>query len=230
MGNDDTADYYYTNVTKLKSGFKFDVISKINNYKQSFEISMQGRFNIENALVAITLAKKLNVDDESIQNALLKTVVKGRMNVFEKDGITVIVDHAHNKLSYTKLYESLKLDYPNRRIISVGGCMGEKAFNRRKEFGTIVGENSDYVYLTSTDPQFENPEDICKDIALYIEDKNKYEIITDRKTAVETAIANAKSGDVIVLLGKAEAQFIRIKGIPEKYESDLLIAKRMLKI
>lgn len=229
VGTDDTADYYYNNVKKLKSGFKFDVICKAKDYKQNFEISMQGRFNIENALVAITLAKELNVDDESIKNALLKTVVKGRMNVFEKNGITVIVDHAHNKLSYTKLYESLKLDYPNRRIISVGGCMGEKAFNRRKEFGTIVGGNSDYVYLTSTDPQFENPEDICKDIALYIEDKNKYEIITDRKTAVETAIANAKSGDVVVLLGKAEAQFIRIKGIPEKYESDLLIAKRMLK-
>ena len=230
IGTDDTADYYYTNVTKLKSGFKFDVISKADNYKQTFEITMQGRFNIENALVAITLAKKLNVDDESIKNALLKTVVKGRMNVFEKDGITVIVDHAHNKLSYTKLYESLKLDYPNRRIVSVGGCMGGKAFNRRKEFGTIVGGNSDYVYLTSTDPQFENPEDICKDIALHIEDKTKYEIITDRKTAVETAISNAKPGDVVVLLGKSEAQFIRIKGVPEKYESDLLIAKRMLKI
>ncbi len=228
-GTDETADFYYANVEKTKQGFKFDAISKADNYKQNFEINIPGRFNIENALVAITLAKKLKIDDESIRRGLIKTVVKGRMNVFEKNGVTVIVDYAHNKLSYTKLYESLKLDYPNRRIVSVGGCVGGKAYNRRGEFGTIVGENSDYVYLTAVDPQFEKVEDICKDIALYIKDTNKYEIIPDRKTAVEKAISNAKSGDVIVLIGKGEEEYQKINGISEKYESDLAIAKRMLK-
>lgn len=229
-GTDESATYYYTNVIKTKLGFEFDVISKIDNYKQKFKINIPGRFNIENAVVAITLAKKIGIDDESIKNGLLKTVVKGRMNVFEKNGITVIVDYAHNKLSYTKLYESLKLDYPNRRIVSVGGCVGGKAYNRRKEFGTIVGGNSDYVYLTAVDPQFENVEDICKDIALYIEDKNKYEIVTDREKAVEKAITNAKSGDVVVLVGKGEEEYQKINGVSEKYESDLAIAKRLLKI
>lgn len=229
-GTDETATYYYTNVVKTKLGFEFDAISKIDNYKQRFEINIPGRFNIENALVAITVAKKLGVDDESIKRGLLKTVVKGRMNVFEKDGITVIVDYAHNKLSYTKLYESLKLDYPNRKIISVGGCVGGKAYNRRREFGTIVGGNSDYVYLTAVDPQFEKVENICKDIALYIEDKSKYEIIADRKTAVEKAISNAKAGDVVVLVGKGEEEYQKVNGISEKYESDLAIAKRMLQI
>lgn len=229
-GTDDTADYYYTNVVKTDLGFTFDVISKKDNYKQNFEIKIPGRFNIENALAAVTLSKKLNIDDESIKNGLLKTVVKGRMNVFNKDGITVIVDYAHNKLSYTKLYESLKQDYPNRRIISVGGCVGGKAFNRREEFGTIVGGASDYVYITSVDPQFEDPESICKDIALYIEDKSKYEIITDRKIAVEKAITEAKPGDVIVLVGKGEEEYQKINGVSTKYESDLAIAKRILKI
>ncbi len=229
-GTDETADYYYSNVEKTKLGFKFNAISKANNYNQKFEINIPGRFNIENALVAITLAKQLGVDDDSIRLGLLKTVVKGRMNVFEKNGITVIVDYAHNKLSYTKLYESLKLDYPNRRIVSVGGCVGGKAYNRREEFGKIVGGNSDYVYLTAVDPQYEKVEDICRDIALYIDDKSKYEIIPDRKTAVEKAITSAKEGDVVVLVGKGEEEYQKINGISEKYESDLAIAKRMLKI
>lgn len=229
-GLDKTADYYYTNVEKTNLGFKFDVISDSYGYNQRFEINMPGRFNIENALVSITLAKQLGVDDESIRNGLLKTVVKGRMNVFEKNGITVIVDYAHNGLSYTKLYESLKLDYPNRRIVSLGGCVGGKAYNRREEFGRIVGGNSDYVYLTAVDPQYERIEDICKDIALHITDKNKYEIIPDRKTAVEKAIINAKPGDVVVLIGKGEEEYQKINGISEKYESDLAIAKRILQI
>lgn len=229
-GTDESADYYYANVIKTKFGFKFDVINKKDNYKQNFEISIPGRFNIENALVAVILAKKLGVNDETIRKGLLRTVVKGRMNVFEKDGITVIVDYAHNKLSYTKLYESLKLDYSNRRIVSVGGCVGGKAFNRREEFGRIVGGNSDYLYLTAVDPQYEKVEDICKDIALYIEDKTKFEVIADRKKAVETAILSAKAGDVVVLVGKGEEEYQKVNGISEKYESDLAIVKRMLKI
>lgn len=229
-GIDKTADYYYTNVEKTNLGFKFDVISDTYGYNQKFEINMPGRFNIENALVSITLAKQLGVDDESIRNGLMKTVVKGRMNVFEKNGITVIVDYAHNGLSYTKLYESLKLDYPNHRIVSLGGCVGGKAYNRREEFGRIVGGNSDFVYLTAVDPQYEKIEDICKDIAIHITDKNKYKIIPDRKTAVETAILNAKPGDVVVLIGKGEEEYQKINGISEKYESDLAIAKRILQI
>lgn len=229
-GTDDNADYYYCDVEKINGGFTFKVRSKVDNYEQTYTINMPGRFNIENALASIVVAKKIGVDDESIRSGLINTIVRGRMNVFEKDGVTVIVDYAHNGLSYAKLYESIKLDYPGRRIVSVGGCVGGKAYNRRGDFGRIVGGNSDYVYLTAVDPQYEKVEDICKDIALYIEDKNKYEIITDRKTAVEKALTSAKPGDVVVLVGKGEEEYQKVNGICEKYESDLAIAKRLLKI
>jgi UDP-N-acetylmuramyl-tripeptide synthetase len=226
-GTDETADYYYDNVVKVDNGFSFDVKSK--GYINKFSIKMQGRFNIENALAAITMAKVLGVDDESIQNGLINTTVDGRMNVYEKDGITVIVDYAHNLLSFTKLYESLKLDYPNRRIISVGGGPGGKAYGRRKDFGIVVGGNSDYCYLTAEDPQFEEIKDICMDIATYI-DSNKYEIIEDRTIAVETAIKNAKSGDVVVLLAKGEETYQKVRGEFTPYESDLAIVKRLFGI
>lgn len=229
-GTDDTADYYYENVEKTESGFKFDAVSKVDNYRQNFEINILGRFNIENALAAITILKKIGIDDESIKRGLLKTSVNGRMNIFEKNGITVIVDYAHNALSYKTLYESIKLDFPNRRIVSVGGSHGSKSYNRRKAFAEFVAGNSDYVYLTALDPQDEKVEDICKDIMLYIEDKEKCETIPDRKTAVETAIQNAKPGDVVVLVGKGEEDYQKVHGGLEKYESDIAIAKRMLKI
>lgn len=229
-GTDSSADYYFENVERTKSGFKFDAVSKVDNYRQNFEINILGRFNIENALAAITMSKKLGVDDQSIKNGLLKTSVQGRMNVIEKDGITVIIDYAHNELSYRKLYESIKLDYPNRRIVSVGGSHGSKAYNRRKAFGEIVVGNSDYVYLSALDPQDEDVETICKDILLYVEDKSKCEIVLDRKDAVEKAIANAKPGDVIVLVGKGEENYQKVHGGLEKYETDMAITKRMLKI
>ena len=138
------------------------------------------------------------------------------------------MDYAHNGYSFKKLYESIKIDYPDRKIISVGGMVGGKAFNRREEFGKIVGDNSDYIYLTANDPQFEDVRDICQDIAKFINKKDKYEIITDRKEAVKKAIINSKKGDVVVLLAKGGEQYIKIKNENVKYEGDLTIARNVL--
>ena len=221
-GTDDKADYYISNIHKEGIYTVFDVNSK--EYKKTFKTNMQGRFNVENALAAIVVAKQLGVNDDDIAYGIENTEVKGRMNVFEKDGITIIVDYAHNKLSFTKLYESLVLDYPNRKIISVGGGPGGKAYARRKDFGEIVGKHSNYVYLTAEDPQFEEVKDICNDIASYIE-KGKYEIVEDRKEAVLKALHSAKSGDVVVLLAKGEETYQKVKGVFTPYESDLKLTE-----
>lgn len=225
-GTDNNADYYVSNIRKEGIYTIFDVNSK--EYNKTFKTNMQGRFNVENALAAIVVAKQIGVSDENIAYGIENTEVKGRMNVFEKDGITVIVDYAHNKLSFTKLYESLVLDYEGRRIISVGGGPGGKAYARRKDFGEIVGKYSDYIYLTAEDPQFENVEDICKDIASYIE-KDKYEIIEDRKEAVLKALNSANPGDVVVLLAKGEETYQKVKGVFTPYESDLKLTEEWVK-
>ena len=230
FGSNNDADYYVTEIIKEENGFSFVVKNDELRYSKVFNIKMQGRFNIENALAAISVCKMLNIDDEIIQKGLLKTKVPGRMTIYEKSGITVIIDYAHNKLSFEKLYESLKTDYPNRRIISVGGTVGGKAYNRREEFGKIVGQASDYIYLTADDPQFEKTEDICKDIGKYIDDKSKFEIIKDRKRAINKAITNSRSGDVIVLLSKGTDEYQRIKNKDVPYESDVKIVEKKLKI
>jgi len=221
-----TADYYVDNVEKQDKGFKF-VVHNGENSKE-YKISIAGRFNVENALAAIVVAKSYNIPDEYIERGLMKTEVQGRMNVYEKDGVTVIVDYAHNKLSFTKFFEALKLDYPGRRIITVAGGPGGKAYARRKDLGEIAGDASDYMYLTEEDPQFEETVDICRDIATYV--KCPYEIIESRKEAVETAIKNAKPGDVVALLAKGEEDYIKIRGTFVPYESDVKIVKRLFGI
>lgn len=229
FGTDSEADYYVKNVVKEETGFSFMVLNDKQRYSREFKIELSGRFNVENAVAAIAMSKMLDIDDDIIQKGLLKTEIPGRMNIYEKDGRTIIIDYAHNALSFKKLYESLKLDYPDRRIISVGGVVGGKAYNRRKEFGKIVGQGSDYIYLTADDPQFEEVEDICNDIGKYIDDKTKYEIVVDRKKAINKAINNSKVGDIIVLLSKGTDEYQRIKNKEVPYESDVKIVKKKLK-
>ncbi|MBQ8044460.1 MAG: UDP-N-acetylmuramoyl-L-alanyl-D-glutamate--2,6-diaminopimelate ligase [Clostridia bacterium] len=220
------ADYYVDNIEKLEHGFKFTVHHGENS--REYRISMQGRFNVENALAAIVVARAYNIPEECIERGLMMTEVQGRMNVYEKDGITVIVDYAHNKLSFTKFFDALKLDYPGRRIITVAGGPGGKAYARRKDLGEIAGAVSSYMYLTEEDPQFEETINICRDIAEYV--KCPYEIIPDRKEAVETAIKNAKSGDIVALLAKGEEDYIKRRGVFVPYESDVNIVKRLFGI
>ncbi len=228
-GTDERADYWVSDIQKEEIGFSFVVHGK-DGYEKALKISMAGRFNVENALAAFCAAKALGVDEKSIEEGLFTSEVKGRMNLFEKDGVTVIVDYAHNHLSFSKLYESLKLDYPGRRIVVVVGAPGGKNFHRRREIAQLSGQYADYMILTAEDPGFENVTDICKDIASYLEPYGTpYEIIEDRAAAVEKSILQAQKGDVIILAAKGEEVYQKVRGGFEPYESDLVIAQRCMK-
>lgn len=226
---DDDDCWILQDIQKEEQGFTFTTSHGLA--QDSWRIRMAGRFNVENALAAILAAKALGVDDQSIREGLLQNEVQGRMNLFEKDGVTVLVDYAHNFLSFQKLYESLKADYPGQRIVVVVGCPGGKAQLRRRDIGTLSGQNADYLYLTAEDPQFEDVRSICEEIASFVKPYGTpYEIIEDRAQAVEKAITTAQKGDVIVLAAKGEEVYQKVRGEYVYYESDLAIAKRLLSV
>lgn len=226
---DDDDCWILRDIQKEEQGFTFTTSHGLA--QDSWRIRMAGRFNVENALAAILAAKALGVDDQSIREGLLQNEVQGRMNLFEKDGVTVLVDYAHNFLSFQKMYESLKADYPGQRIVVVVGCPGGKAQLRRRDIGTLSGQNADYLYLTAEDPQFEDVRSICEEIASFVKPYGTpYEIIEDRAQAVEKAITTAQKGDVIVLAAKGEEVYQKVRGEYVYYESDLAIAKRLLSV
>lgn len=224
VNDNKSADYYITSIKATKEGY----ISKMNYLNQETEIetSILGRFNVENALAAFIVGKLLNIDEKNIKDGIFNTKVPGRMNIFEKDNVKVIVDYAHNFLSFTKFFETIKLDFPNSRIITVAGGPGGKALKRREDLGKIASQSSDYMYLTAEDPAFEEVKDICEDIAKHV--TCDYEIVVDRKEAIEKAIKNAKSGDIIAVLAKGEELYQKVKGQYEPYESDIAIVKRLM--
>ncbi|MDR0299419.1 MAG: UDP-N-acetylmuramoyl-L-alanyl-D-glutamate--2,6-diaminopimelate ligase [Streptococcaceae bacterium] len=221
----DRADFYYTDVKRKGSILSFKVVSQ--DGAEDFAISTLGLFNVENATAAVAQAKLLGISSEAIRTGLLKTQIPGRMNIFENKGVTVVVDYAHNLMSFTALFKSLRHDFPTEKIISVGGGPGEKAYQRRKDFADVVGKYSDYIYLTAEDPQFEDPQKICEEIASYMPDAH-YEIIVDRTEAVTRAIQSAKSGEIVVLLAKGTEAFQKVRGVWEPYLSDVTLAQNLL--
>ncbi len=221
-------DYWGENIRKVGNGFSFDVAGP-DHYRAGFEIKMIGRFNVENALAAVAVARTLGIGDQAIRSGLANTRVKGRMNLFENNGVSVIVDYAHNYLSFSRLYESVKADFPGRRIVVLFGCPGGKAYGRRRDLGTLTGQNAQYVYLTTDDAQYEDVMQISREIASYIEPFGvPYEIIPDRKTAIATAIRQAEPGDVIILAAKGEELYQKVNGEFVPFESDLVLAQQYL--
>ena len=230
FGNTENADVYGYNIRKEGMNTVFNVRTK--NFDEEILLTMPGLFNVENALAAIAVATEMGVPYENIYNGLKKAKASGRMEVYsdKSQEVVVIVDYAHNKLSFEKLYESTIKEYPKREIITVFGCPGNHAQNRRKDLGELSGKYSKMNYLTMEDPRNEDPEEICKEISTYIEKENgKYKIITDRGEAIKKAIFDAKPNSVILITGKGNETTQYIKGKHVECLTDVQYAKKYLK-
>ena len=226
-GNDPDCDVWVEDIRKEQPGFSFAICDRQS--RRTFRITMEGRFNIENAVAAITTARALGIGDDAIAAGIEEVSVPGRMNVLQKDGRTVIVDYAHNFLSFTALFRSLKEDYPGAPIKVLCGCPGHKNQKRRVDIGRLCGRYADYVYLTAEDPGYEDPVGICREMAGYIaETHDRYIILPDRAAAVERAIAELAPGEILILAGKGEEDYQKVQGRYDFYESDLAIARRCL--
>lgn len=191
-----------------------------------FSLSMPGIFNVENAAAAIAAALpfgELGLEPELIKSALESAKVPGRMELYSSDDgqILALVDYAHNALSFEELFASIKREYPDYTVVSVFGAPGGKAQIRRKSLGQIAGANCSHVYLTSDDPDFEEPSAIAADIAEGLAEHNcPYTFIEEREQAVVAAFAEAKPKTIILLLGCGNETRQKIKGAAVPVLSD----------
>ncbi len=203
FGFDKKAEVYGYDIKKDGDRLVFKV--KTPKFDKEFALTMPGLFNIENALGAIAAAYSLNIPYEFMYKGLLKARSGGRMEKYEShDGEKiVIVDYAHNKLSFTKLYESTKEEYKGRNIVTVFGCPGGKAFTRRENLGTLAGKYSHEIILTEEDPGEEPVIDICEDIANHVKVYNdNFKIIEAREEAIRDSIFLSQPHSIILLTGK----------------------------
>lgn len=227
FGIDRQADVMAREIVYTPSGTDFTLVTPW--FEGRAELHMPGRFNLMNALAAVAACGHLGAPFEAVHSGLASVQVRGRAEVLNGGGITVVVDFAHNKLSFETLVSAMRENYPGRRIVVVFGSVGGKAFARRRDLGLAAAALCDYSYVTSDHPGPENPLEICKEIARYIEQgRGAYEICVDRKTAIEKAIGTAREGDVLLLLGKGQEQYQTVDGRDIPYEGDLAIARACL--
>ena len=198
---DEEADVYASQIRKQGGDILFRV--RTRRFQRQFRLTMPGLFNVENALAAIALSQGLDIPEECVYVGLMKARVPGRMEVYTNadDTVVAIVDYAHNRMSFETLYRSVREEYPGRRIVTVFGCPGSKALDRRQDLGEAAGANSDLVILTEEDSGEEDTLDICREIARYVEAAGtEYSIEPNRGEAIRQAILGCQGRPSVVLI------------------------------
>lgn len=217
---DPTADYYAADVELTEEGLTFTVCGT-DLRRERMTLKMVGEFNISNALCAIAAARTLGIDADAIRRGLAKAEVKGRMEQWEEDGVRIIVDYAHNGLSFEKVFDYADRFYPEARKIAVYGCPGNKALDRRTEMSDVAGQRADFIVLTDDDPADEDPDDIMNQAEeMLIRHKAEYVRIHNRPDAIAYAVSRCKRGDLLLLLGKGHETGQIVRGKTVEYGGD----------
>ena len=93
------------------------------------------------------------------------------------------------------------------RVLCVFGCGGNRDKQKRPKMGAVAEKLSDALWITSDNPRGESPESIIQDILAGIQDVKKVCIEVDRRKAIEKAISQMKSDDVLLIAGKGHENY-----------------------
>ncbi|WP_129045557.1 UDP-N-acetylmuramoyl-L-alanyl-D-glutamate--2,6-diaminopimelate ligase [Companilactobacillus metriopterae] len=230
--NADESDVIFESKEATLSDSIFDVKSVTEKASKldlngEYKLSLVGDFNESNATAAMIAAKMEGASNEDIFKGLVETQIPGRMeHISTKDHGDVFVDYAHNYASMKALMDFLKTEYPESKITVVVGSPGNKGISRRSGFAKVLTELADQAILTTDDPGFEDPADICREIDSQIDHSQvSVKTILDRKTAIKEAISNNKPSDIVILAAKGSDPYQKINGVDTPYEGDTQIAK-----
>lgn len=171
--------------------------------------NLHGSYNRMNLALALATLNEIGFSFDKLAGLAGDLKIPGRMEVLNYNGRKVVIDYAHNKLSIESLLAEIKSWEPKRILIAVGS-VGGRTYERRHEIPEAANKYADEIYITSDNPDFEDPEKILGEMAKH--STIKTHTIADRKTAVESMLADSKPGDIIVLAGKGDEDFQLIEG------------------
>ena len=193
-----------------------------------------GEHNVSNMLAAIGVGLEMGMSPGSLEQALQSVSnVPGRFErIQEGQDFTVVVDYAHTDDALQRLLEAAE-NIKQGRIITLFGCGGDRDPGKRSKMGQVAVKKSDLVIVTSDNPRTEDPQAILADIekgieALPQEARCSYQTIVDRAKAIQGAIEEAKSGDLVLIAGKGHEDY-QILGTQKVHFDDREEARKAIR-
>jgi UDP-N-acetylmuramoyl-L-alanyl-D-glutamate--2,6-diaminopimelate ligase len=199
-----------------------------------------GRPNAYNILAACAAAMALDLPFSAIEAGIAGLAhVPGRFQVVSDpaDDVRVIVDYAHTDDALKNLLETAR-PMATGRVVTVFGAGGDRDRTKRPLMGAVAARLSDLVIVTSDNPRTEDPARIIDEVrrgivmpADRVASKGHRSTpslaIVDRAEAIEKAIQDARSGDLVLLAGKGHEKY-QVVGDREIPFDDVEVARAAL--
>ncbi len=216
-------DCYVTDI----SNRGFDGLNYIyhgTNFTFRLNLNCAGTFNIYNTMMAISVCTDMGIAPCKAKSALNDAVnIDGRYEIIKRD-ITVIIDYAHTEAAFSNILADIYSSKNGHKSLTVVfGCGGERDTAKRPKIARITEKYADKIIVTTDNSRGEDPSVIIKDICAGFE-KSNHKVITDRKAAIEEAIAQAKENDIVAIIGKgAEKYNIDKTGLHHFDEKEIIL-------
>lgn len=199
---DRNANIFAYNIKAINNGVEYSIDGK------SFKLQLIGKFNVSNALAAISACMMLGIDKFDAAKALEGfTGIKRRLELAgTKNGISVFDDFAHNASKIEASLSALK-EYEGRLIVMYQSHKPFSARTTGEEDGVIFGKvlNQQDILLMPEiymrDP-VKDSDISASDLVKFATDNGVNALFLETKEKVrDYIIKNAQSGDRIVIMG-----------------------------
>jgi len=170
------------------------------------EVPIGGEFNVMNSLAAATACRSLGLDLADIESGLRQAApVPGRFEaIVAGQPFAVIVDYAHTPDGLEKALGAARQAAGDARVHVVFGCGGDRDREKRPLMGAVAATLADEVVITSDNPRSEDPLEIINAAMAGVPPDYRGRVVMepDRRRAIEIAIRQARSADVVLIAGK----------------------------
>ncbi len=167
-------------------------------------VPLSGTFNVDNAVLAGTVAVCLGLDEDSVVAGLAAAPAPpGRMEVVSGDEpFSVLVDYAHTPGGLEVALAAARGLAGGSRVVCVFGGGGDRDQGKRPDMGAAAARWSDLLVLTSDNPRSEDPMAIIGELRSGVGGDAEVVVEPDRAAAIRLAVTTARPGDVVVVAGK----------------------------
>lgn len=198
------SDYEVKSYESTENGTIINFVYQGKNL--SITTNLRGKFNVYNYMTALAIINTYGIDIQKIFD-ITKDVFppKGRCEQIKVRDAEAVIDYAHTPDAVEKIINSF-LENKKGKIITIVGCGGDRDPKKRPIMGNVATQKSDYVIFTNDNPRTEDPKIIMENIISGVT-KDNYEIIFDRKEAINKGLDLLNKNDTLLILGKGHEDY-----------------------
>ncbi len=215
-------DVYATHISDMGfDGIKY--MYRTHNLIFRMDLCVAGLHNVYNSMLASAVCCDIGVKPCEVKRSFGNILsIPGRFEII-KAAVTVIIDYAHTPAALEALLMGIQqANAQKHKLTVVFGCGGERDKKKRPQMACISEKYADSIIVTSDNCRNEPAENIISDIVAGFTKEN-YEIVVNRKEAIEKSILSCVNGEIVAIVGKgAEKYSIDQNGYSDFDEKEII--------